>query len=164
MVDFYNFITSAEGKKVTSKGWKTAGIYDAIHLGIGKLPAMDPLVNESNTPIATNLEVVCQLNQDQLDLFHTREDKDEDDVMKKMYGNQKFKLQTHLTFFRIMMTSNLCKIIFLVAFLNIILIDNWITVHFLFFQKKPPICERKKSQIAKAYLAKYLLAFFHHYH
>ena len=62
VVDFYNFITSAEGKKVTSKGWKTAGIYDTIHLGIGKLPAMDPLVNESNIRIATNLEVVCQLN------------------------------------------------------------------------------------------------------
>ena len=40
---------------------------------------IDPLLNESNIPVATNLEAVRQLNQDQLDLFHTREDKDEDD-------------------------------------------------------------------------------------
>ena len=66
-------------------GWKAADIYDAIRLGIGKLPAMapyndiDPLVNESNIPAATNLEVVCQLNQDQLDLCHTTENKDEND-------------------------------------------------------------------------------------
>ena len=85
MVDFYNFITSAEGKEVIINGWKADGIYDAIRLGIRKLPAMDPyhdidpLVNESNIPVATNLEAVYQLNQDQIDLFHTREDKDEDD-------------------------------------------------------------------------------------
>ena len=83
--DFYNFITSAEGKKIILNGWKATGIYDAIRLGIGKLPTVDPyhdidpLVNESNIPVAKNLEAVCLLNQDQLDLFHTREDKDEDD-------------------------------------------------------------------------------------
>ena len=40
---------------------------------------IDPLVNESNIAGAKNLEAVCLLNQDQLDLLHTREDKDEDD-------------------------------------------------------------------------------------
>ena len=39
---------------------------------------IDPLVNGSDIPVARNLEGVCQLNQDQLDLFHTREDNDED--------------------------------------------------------------------------------------
>ena len=68
MVDFYNFITSAEGKEAILNGWKAACIYDAIRLGIGKLSAMDlyhidHLVNESNISIATNLEAVCQLNQ-----------------------------------------------------------------------------------------------------
>ena len=77
-------------------------------------------------------------------------------MMKKMRGNQKFKLQTHSTFFRILMTSNLFKIIFLVVFLNMILIDNWKTSSFFFFcEKKKTICESKKSQIAKAYLAKF---------
>ena len=56
-----------------------------ICLGIENIRAMDPyhdidpLVNESNIAVARNLEAVCQLNQDQFDLFHTREDKDEDD-------------------------------------------------------------------------------------
>ena len=40
---------------------------------------IDPLVNESKPPLATNLEAVCQLNQDQLDLFHTREDENDND-------------------------------------------------------------------------------------
>ena len=35
VVDFYKFITSAEGKEVILNGWKAAGIYDAIRLGIG---------------------------------------------------------------------------------------------------------------------------------
>ena len=40
---------------------------------------IDPLVNESNIPVVINLEAACQLNQNQFDLFHTREDKDEGD-------------------------------------------------------------------------------------
>lgn len=44
---------------------------------------IDPLVNKSNIPIAANLEAVSQLNQDQLDLFHSREDKDEEDYDEK---------------------------------------------------------------------------------
>ena len=70
VVDFYNFIML--------NGGKAAGIYDAIRLGIGKSSAMNPyhdinlLVSESNIPVATNLEAVCQL-----DLYHTREDNDE---------------------------------------------------------------------------------------
>ena len=40
-------------------------------------------MNESNIPVATNLEAACQLSQDQLDLLHTREDKDEDDNDKE---------------------------------------------------------------------------------
>ena len=52
VIDFYDFITSAEGKEVILNGWKVADIYDVIRLGIGKLPVMDPyhdtepLVNE----------------------------------------------------------------------------------------------------------------------
>ena len=36
---------------------------------------IDPLVNESNILVATNLEAVCEFNQDQIDLFLTRENK-----------------------------------------------------------------------------------------
>ena len=126
MVDFCNSITSAEGKEVILNEWKATGIYDAITLVLEKCQLcpyhdIDPLVNESNIPVTTNLEAVCQLSQDQLDLFYTKEDKDEDDNDEEvMRGNQKSKLQTHSTFFRILMTSDLGKIIFLVVFLNII--------------------------------------------
>ena len=81
MVNFYNFIISAEGKEVILNEWKAPGIYDAICLGTGKFPVMDTyhdidsLVNESNIPNATNLEGVRQLNQGKLNLFHIREDK-----------------------------------------------------------------------------------------
>ena len=80
-----DFITSAEGKELTLNGWIVVKIYDTISLDIGKLPALDryydtdPLVNESNIPVATNLKAVCELNKDQVDLFHSREGKDEDD-------------------------------------------------------------------------------------
>ena len=69
MADFCNFITSAEGKEVILNRWKATSTYDAIRLGIWKLPAIDPhhdidpLMNESNIVVATNLEAVCQLNQ-----------------------------------------------------------------------------------------------------
>ena len=71
--------------KVILNGWKATRIDDAIRLGLGKLPAMDPyhhidpLVNESNITVAKNLEAAHQFNKNQLDLFHTREDKDDDD-------------------------------------------------------------------------------------
>lgn len=83
VVNFYNFIISAEGKEVILNEWKAPGIYDAICLGTGKFPVMDTyhdidsLVNESNIPNATNLEGVRQLNQGKLNLFHIREDKNE---------------------------------------------------------------------------------------
>ena len=76
-----------------------------LHLEIGKLPAMHPyhhikpLVNESNIPIATNLEAVCQLNQEWLDLFPTREGKDEDndddeDAWEHYHKKLKHNLET----------------------------------------------------------------------
>ena len=58
-------MTSAEGKEVILNGWKTAGKYDTIRFGTGKLSAMDlyqdtyHFVNESNILVATNLEAVC---------------------------------------------------------------------------------------------------------
>ena len=88
VVNFYNFIISAEGKEVNEwkvNEWKALGIYDAIRLGTGKFPVMDTyhdidsLVNESNIPKGTNLEDVRQLNQGKLNLFHIREDKNEYD-------------------------------------------------------------------------------------
>ena len=134
--DFYD--TSAEGKKIILNGWKATSIYDAIRLGIGKLPTVDPyhdidrLVNESNIPVAKNLEAVVCLIKTILIYSTPKKIKMKAMIMKNMRGNQKFKPQTLSTFFRIFMTSNLCKITFLVLFLNIILIDNWKKNNFFF--------------------------------
>ena len=42
IVELYNFMTTAQGKEIIDNGWKAAGIADAVHLGISKLPAIDP--------------------------------------------------------------------------------------------------------------------------
>ena len=111
---------------------------------------IDSLVNESNIPKATNLEDVRQLNQGKLNLFHIREDKNEYDDDEE----DPWEPEMHSTFFRVLMTSNLYYIIFLVV--NKILIDNWkANSFFFFFEKRTPICESKTSQIAKVYLAKF---------
>lgn len=85
VVDFYNFITSAEGKTIIMNGWKEAGIFDALRLGSSKLPNIDPfhdidpLVVENDTIAETNLEAVCQLEQEQLECFCARQVDEEDD-------------------------------------------------------------------------------------
>ena len=56
-------------------GWKAPGIYDAIRLGLDKLPSMDPfheidpLVDEDVTLVASNLNALCQLNEKELDVY-----------------------------------------------------------------------------------------------
>ena len=42
IVEFYNFITTAQGKEIIDNGWKAARIADAVRLGLSKLPPIDP--------------------------------------------------------------------------------------------------------------------------
>ena len=42
LVEFYNFMTSFEGKKYIESGWRTSGITDAINMGKENLPPIDP--------------------------------------------------------------------------------------------------------------------------
>jgi len=42
LVEFYNFMTSSEGKKYIETGWRTSGITDAISMGKENLPPIDP--------------------------------------------------------------------------------------------------------------------------
>ena len=73
VVDFYNHVTSAEGKKIVLNGWKAAGIYDALKLGGSKLPSIDPfhdidpLILENS--VDTNVEAVCQLEEEEIEAF-----------------------------------------------------------------------------------------------
>ena len=45
VVDFYNHITSEEGRKVIFSGLRDSGITDAIRFGIAKLLSLDPFQN-----------------------------------------------------------------------------------------------------------------------
>ena len=42
IVDFYNLMTTAQGKEIIDSGWKAAGIADAIRVGLSELPPIDP--------------------------------------------------------------------------------------------------------------------------
>ena len=42
IVEFYNFMKTAQGKEIIDNGWKAAGIADAVRLGLSKLPRIDP--------------------------------------------------------------------------------------------------------------------------
>ena len=109
--DFYNFITSSEGKEIVVNGWKTAGIYDALELGRKKLPSIDPfqdidpLVIGSN--VDTNVSAVCQLEQREIEtICHSNVVNNYDDVEEW----EKWKIQdTLLTYSMILTTNNLCN-------------------------------------------------------
>ena len=42
IVDFYNLMTTAQGKEIINSGWKAAGITDAVRVGLSELPPIDP--------------------------------------------------------------------------------------------------------------------------
>lgn len=64
IVEYYNHVTSEAGTDVIIKGWKSAGIYDAIEMGKANLPSIDPfneiapLAVTSNEISSENLAVV----------------------------------------------------------------------------------------------------------
>ena len=89
VVDFYNYITSAEGKEIVINGWKSAGVYIALKHSSKILPNMDPfhdinpLLDKNPTTVETNLDAVCHLDQEQLDSFRSQRDNDADHEDKK---------------------------------------------------------------------------------
>jgi len=56
IVEYYNHITSEAGTDIIIKGWKSAGIYDAIKTGKANLPSIDPF-NEIAPLAATSNEI-----------------------------------------------------------------------------------------------------------
>ena len=71
IVDFYNYITSEEGRKVIESGWEAAGIADAIRLGSKVLPSLDPfddidpLIDQFD--VSTDINAVCNLTEEQIE-------------------------------------------------------------------------------------------------
>ena len=86
LLDFYNYITSTDGKDIIVNGWKASGIYDANRLGLDKLPSsdpfhdIDPLIEHDATPSALNLDAVCKVDEEELNAYRqvTDEEKEED--------------------------------------------------------------------------------------
>ena len=50
LLDFYNHITSEAGSQIILNGWKSAGIYDALEMGLAGLPSLDPFQDVSPLP------------------------------------------------------------------------------------------------------------------
>ena len=42
LIDFYNNMTSPDGQAVSLKGWKVAGVREAVQKGLNGLPSLDP--------------------------------------------------------------------------------------------------------------------------
>ena len=42
VVDIFNHVTTDKGKEIIESGWWTAGILDALKLGLEKLPSINP--------------------------------------------------------------------------------------------------------------------------
>ena len=88
IVDFYNYITSADGEKVTNNGWDAAGIADAIRLGLKELPNLDPfsdidpiMDDDSTLEVNTNVNAICNLTPDEIEGYRKcdGEEDEEDD-------------------------------------------------------------------------------------
>ena len=117
VVDFYNYITSAEAKEIVINDWKSAGIYEALKHGSKNLPNMDsfhniyPLMDDNPTTVETNLDAVYQLDQEQFNSFRSQRDNEEDHEDKEKHGNLKTITQMHSTYLITLMTNHLCKIL-----------------------------------------------------
>ena len=93
VVDFYNYITSAEGKEVVLNGGKATGIYDALNLGSSKLPnidhfhEIDPLLVHNAIHDETNLDAVVCYTKNCLIRTTPKTKQMEMTKIKKIHGN-----------------------------------------------------------------------------
>ena len=62
LFEFYNYINSSDGQKITRNGWLRAGITDAIKMGGSKLPSLDPFLD-----ICSDIDFVVNENSSQVE-------------------------------------------------------------------------------------------------
>ena len=55
---FFNEMATSKGSEITGSGWNASGIKDAIKLGTGKLPSLDPF--EELDPMMNETEDIAQ--------------------------------------------------------------------------------------------------------
>ena len=83
VVDFYNYMTSADGKKLIENGWVASGIADAVRLGLKELPTLDPFsdidpIIDDDSTVETNLNAICSLAPDEIEGYQRRDEEDDD--------------------------------------------------------------------------------------
>ena len=54
LIDLYNYMTSPDGQAVSLKGWKVAGITEAVQKGLNGLPSLDPFHDIDPLSITAN--------------------------------------------------------------------------------------------------------------
>ena len=84
VVDFYNYMTSADGKKLIENGWVASGIADAVRLGLKELPTLDPFsdidpIIDDDSTVETNLNAICSLAPDEIEGYQRRNDDSDSD-------------------------------------------------------------------------------------
>ena len=83
VVDLYNYMTSADGKKVIENGWVASGIADTVRLGLKELPTLDPFsdidpIMDEDSTVETNLNAICSLAPDEIEGYQRRDEEDDD--------------------------------------------------------------------------------------
>ena len=77
-----SWLTSPAGRAVSLKGWKVAGITEAVGNGISGLPSLDPLHDIdplSFTPVATEENDLATVNREQREMYLSEESMGIDD-------------------------------------------------------------------------------------
>ena len=82
MVELYNHMTTGEGKNIES-GWRTAGVQDAIKLGLRTLPSVDPFSDidpmlDDPRSDGQSLDALCDMSQEEISVAYLREQNEDD--------------------------------------------------------------------------------------
>ena len=110
VVDFYNYMTSDDGKKVIENGWLASGIADAVRLGLKELPTLDlfsdidPIMDEDLT-VEINLNAMCSLAPDEIEGYQDALRK----IMTAIVTNRNAQSEMHSTSLKTLTMKKNCK-------------------------------------------------------
>ena len=74
-MEFYNHITTSQGKEIIDNGWKAAGISDAVKVGSSKLlPTdhfhdIDPMLGDESKSSNRHLLALCDVTAEEFELL-----------------------------------------------------------------------------------------------
>ena len=103
IIDFFNHMTSTEGKQIILNGWKSTGILEAIRLGKDNMPSLDPF-----NDIDPLLEALSLSNLDQRTI--QEEELASKGLMKMASGLWKETTTTETFLTLLLMRETTCKL------------------------------------------------------